>query len=191
MAFHLSRDIRTRKKWSGYPEGDGISRNTRLRSRVPFVRGRLGTGTAREPYLFVYDFDKSDRLAALAKQIAKEKNWKIVSYFHNAYADAWNESGPIEFLQNIAGAEMVLSNSFHATAFSLLFQKDFFTTGREEAINTRMIDLLSDFELTDRYLDGPIEDWQMAKPIDGEKLRERMNHIVEQSERFLRDALTE
>lgn len=145
----------------------------------------------REPYLFVYDFDKSDKIASLAKQIAEKRGLKIVSYFSNDYADVWEESGPIEFLQNILGAEMVISNSFHATAFSLLFQKEFFTTGRAEAINTRMSDLLQDMDLKDRYLIGSVEDWEMANPIDWEQTKEHLKTTVEQSERFLRNALSD
>lgn len=143
----------------------------------------------RAPYLFVYDFDKSDQIAILAKQIAKERNLRIVSYFYNDYADEWDESGPIEFLQNITGAEIVLSNSFHATAFSLIFQREFFTVGRKETINTRMIDLLGEMELEDRYLDGAIGDWQSVTPLNWDQVKGRIEAIVEQSESFLRNAL--
>ena len=38
---------------------------------------------------------------------------------------------------------MVISNSFHATAFSLIFHTPFFVFNRKEQINTRMRDLIA------------------------------------------------
>ena len=45
------------------------------------------------------------------------------------------------FLALVHHAEFVVSNSFHATAFSLIFHKQFVVFNRSESINTRMRDL--------------------------------------------------
>ena len=145
--------------------------------------------TIGEPYLFVYDFDRSELIESMAKQIAEKKNLKIVSYFHNDYADQCDESGPIGFLQNVSNAEVVISNSFHATAFSLIFQRKFFTVGRKESINTRMVDLLNDMNLADRYLNNSADDWQKVRPIDWGQTEACIQKTIEQSKCFLKKAL--
>lgn len=95
-----------------------------------------------EPYLLVYDFDRNTELRRIALDLAQRHGLKIYSFQELDYSHRsfWN-SGPIEFVQLIRGAEFVLSNSFHATAFSLIFKRPYLTVDREEGINTRMQDL--------------------------------------------------
>lgn len=64
--------------------------------------------------------------------------------FKAPYADKQlRQIGPLEFITYIRNAKCVISNSFHATAFSLIFNKEFFVFNRTENINTRMHDLLN------------------------------------------------
>ena len=68
---------------------------------------------------------------------------KIYSIFHNPEADCcYTEAGPLEFLGLVRGAEYVISNSFHATAFAIIFEKPFTVFKRKEKINTRLQDIL-------------------------------------------------
>lgn len=98
---------------------------------------------AESPYLFVYDFDRNLEINEYAKKIAEERNWKIYSIFHNPEADCcYTEAGPLEFLGLVRGAEYVISNSFHATAFAIIFEKPFAVFERKEKINTRLKDLI-------------------------------------------------
>lgn len=102
----------------------------------------------KEPYLLVYDFDRNEEINKHAQKISQERNLKIVSIFNNSVADScYVHAGPIEFLQLVYGAEYVISNSFHATAFATIFEKDFAVFERKEKINTRMRDLLEILEL--------------------------------------------
>ena len=95
-----------------------------------------------EPYVFVYDFDQNQELRRIAQELSEKRGLKIytlqqLGYGHRSFPDA----GPIEFVQLIRGADFVLSNSFHATAFSLIYRRPYLTVDREEGINTRMQDL--------------------------------------------------
>ncbi len=93
-------------------------------------------------------------------KLAKEKKltrvilmpeWK--NFFRggkHAYA-----SGPVEFCSLIRDAELVCTNSFHATAFSIIFQKKFIvgtnSCGCDERINTLLLNCnLSDREYTEQ-----------------------------------------
>ena len=62
---------------------------------------------------------------------------------------------PQRWLQCLRDAEYVVTNSFHATVFSILFHKKFFTVVNgepQEGANIRMFDLLSRLGLADRIV---------------------------------------
>lgn len=96
-----------------------------------------------DPYILVYDFDCNPVIEDFAKKTAKEKGVKIYSVLPSKYADrCFSSEGPQGFLYLVRHAQYVVSNSFHATAFSLIFGKPFTVFDRVENINTRMRDLL-------------------------------------------------
>lgn len=106
-----------------------------------------------QDYILVYDFDNSPKIKEIAQAVSRQTGKKIVSLFPVDWADEiWANAGPCEFLGAIQNAGIVLSNSFHATAFSLIFQKDFYVVNRSEGINTRMKDLVGDLGLADRLI---------------------------------------
>ena len=139
-------------------------------------------------YIYVYEFDRSERIAGLAQDIAIEENADIFCYFNRSYATINQESGPLGFLSRIRDARVVLSSSFHATAFSLIFHKDFFVVGRNEVINSRMVDLLDSVGLSDRYLSS-VDDWRKARPVDWDAVDRILSQQIRSSEEFLRNAL--
>ena len=65
--------------------------------------------------------------------------------------------GPREFIALVKNAECVFTDSFHAMAFSLNFQTDFYVFDRDglsggESINSRIVDFLDTFSLSDRRI---------------------------------------
>lgn len=133
-------------------------------------------------YILVYDFDNSPRVRDIALELAKRTGKKIVSVFPMEGADqVWSEMGPREFLGAILNAGVVLSNSFHATAFSLIFQKEFYVVNREEKINTRMRDLLASVSL-DRRL---ISDMPDAATVEWSAVQSRLDNLIVESKTFL------
>lgn len=104
-------------------------------------------------YILVYDFDRNESLKLFAKKIARELNCKIYSVLSCDYANkCFDQEGPQAFINLIHNAEFVISNSFHATAFSIIYQKQFVVFERNEKINTRMRDLLDMFNLKNRLI---------------------------------------
>ncbi len=96
-----------------------------------------------EKYLFLYDFDHNPKMRDSIVSYAEAHKLKIYSGLKSDYADrCFDNAGPLEFLNLVRNAEIVISNSFHATAFSLIFHKPFYVFEREWAINARMRDLL-------------------------------------------------
>lgn len=114
---------------------------------------QLAIQPAMQDYILVYDFDNSPKIKEIAQAISRQTGKKIVSLFPVEWADAvWANAGPCDFLGAVQNAGLVLSNSFHATAFSLIFQKDFYVVNRTEGINARMKDLVGDLGLSDRLI---------------------------------------
>ena len=53
----------------------------------------------------------------------------------------------------VAIASFIISNSYHATLFAMLFHKNFAVISRKENLNSRMRDLLQRTGLADRMVD--------------------------------------
>jgi hypothetical protein len=144
----------------------------------------------REKYLLVYDTEFSSKVKEIAKRIAEEKNLKLynVSASRIGYADKdlWTSS-PIDFVQLIRDASYVVSNSFHATAFSLIFERDFCVVNRSEGINERMKSLLSDYKLDERLVACYSE--KLLPPIDYQQVRPHLQKDIEYSKGFLNQSL--
>lgn len=74
--------------------------------------------------MLLYDFDKNC-VAEIAEKISKNKT-EIWSVFKTEICDkVCADIGPLEFVNLILNAEAVVSNSFHATAFAIIFHKEF------------------------------------------------------------------
>lgn len=128
----------------------------------------IATENYKDKYVLVYDFEKKSKIVEFAKKIAKKNNWKIysISLAKQRYANKnFVNSSPITFLSLIKNAELVLSNSFHATAFSIIFRKNFYLIEREDGLNIRMRDFLNDLNLSDRVYNYNFENFKI-KDID-------------------------
>lgn len=106
-----------------------------------------------EKYIFLYDFDQNELLKEVAIYYAQKHNFKIYSMFKSDISDRnFFCSGPEEFLSLIYHAELILTNSFHAVAFSVIFQKEFWVAKRKENLNSRLIDMLIELGLEKRMI---------------------------------------
>ena len=64
------------------------------------------------------------------------------------------KAGPREFLGLIAHATVVLTNSYHATVFSLIFKKNFYTLLNSFGLNSRMQELAEKFDFKERLFNS-------------------------------------
>lgn len=116
-------------------------------------------------YIFCYFLNLTDEKVKAANDFAKKNNCEIIAipYLHNEmekYSEKLNgkllsEVNPADFLNLICNAEAVITDSFHATVFSIIFQKDFWCFGRSAGIysmNTRLHTLLGYVEMQDRMI---------------------------------------
>ena len=94
---------------------------------------------------------------------------------------------PEEWLQLMRDAEYVITNSFHATAFSVLFHKKFFTftrPGRKKGINIRMHDFLDGLNLGERMISS-VPDSLDLTDLDFSEADCKLENMRQESIRFL------
>lgn len=118
--------------------------------------GKLCKNKRKKPYLLLYDFfHLNSNVEIIATKIAKEHKLEIVSvnaYMNSSYAKNVNDAGPIEFLELIKNATFVVGTSFHATAFSIIFHREFIVCTLDNKNNFRMKNLLESLEIENRFV---------------------------------------
>lgn len=149
----------------------------------------------RGNYILVYDFENNPIIERFVKQMAKKDGLKIYAvnnYKKTPYANNdYHNSGPELFLSLIKNAKYIASNSFHGTAFALIFEKEFFVFDRmKQNVNSRMRDLLHACELNDRLLQSESEFKKIYTPINYEIVNKKLNKHILNSKLFLDSSLT-
>lgn len=142
---------------------------------------------AEKPYIFVCDFEGNKQIEEYCRQFAQRRNLKIYSLLANRYCDrCFDQYGPEILPDLIANAEFVISNSFHVTAFSIIFEKKFIVFERKERINTRINDLLDMLGLNLCYSRMEHEE---IPDIDYEQVHDKLQKIIISSKDFINEVL--
>ena len=124
--------------------------------------GELAAAPKRQgPYILCYFVSDPGEAAPYALALSARTGWPIVQLAGarrkiDGAAELVFDAGPREFLGLFRHASAVVTNSFHGAAFSLQFQKDFFTSmsprERAEPTFSRIYSLLSRLGCADRIL---------------------------------------
>lgn len=149
----------------------------------------------KEPYILVYDFESNKEIERFCKEYAKEKGLKIYSIndtYPKMYADNnYSSAGPIEFLSLIYNCSAFVSNSFHGTAFSIIFGKPVFVFNRNRhKVNSRMESLTKMFGITDCIVpEGFNIEKYTGMDFDFDKINNIYANELKKSEEFLKELL--
>lgn len=113
-------------------------------------------------YMLLYTVGTRRRLVKWIeelKPIAKQKHLRLVilsplfSYKCNGITFV-NSAGPAEFINIFSNAECVVADSFHGTAFSIIFRKPFYVLGNKyHSRDIRKLNLLNCCGLSDRLIE--------------------------------------
>lgn len=156
----------------------------------------------KKPYVFIYSVYPQYRMVKYAKKLAKEKGLEIV-HLHNRVKKAIREDGvhllfdcsPEQFLSWIRHADYVLSNSFHGTVFSILFERQFLSELETRVgYNNRVWELLRMLGLERRILDrvpGINDGVSPEESIDWKSVEEKLIRNRAVSEEYLRSICKE
>lgn len=138
-----------------------------------------------EPYILVYDFDNNPTIREYAKLIAHDKNCRIL-YFPSGFKTKVSSLGPIGFLNAIYYADTIISNSFHATVFSIIFHKDFWVFNRHDEINARITDFLSILGLSDRNS----RNYGQVPSINYEIIQKKIDYLISDAKLYINNVIS-
>lgn len=149
-----------------------------------------------DKYILLYVLKDSDYIKQKALEIGREQGLKVVRICKEAYKQDKKTDGiidildaaPDDFLGLFSKAEIVLTNSFHGTVFSIMFRKEFYTIlNAENNNNTRQINLLETVGFEDRIVyEGS---FVKRNKIDYIDCHNRMNLLIKKSEDYLINAI--
>lgn len=112
-----------------------------------------------ENYVVVFNLDGNQLAIPFAQRIAEQIDAIVLeikaetNHLRRYSSKLRSELSPEEFLGYILYSQCVISNSFHATCFSMIMQKDFYTLKRITN-NDRVNTILNIAGLEDRFVDA-------------------------------------
>ncbi len=153
----------------------------------------------KKPYVFFYAVHgELEGMREYAKKLSKETglplvvvniNLREMKYKNIKFYDA----GPQEFVSLIENAEYVFTNSFHATAFSLIFKKKFLVfadiTKNRGASSNRMYSILNLCGIPERVagVNSSVDD--IMREIDYKMVYSKLIPKINESKEFLKKSL--
>lgn len=153
----------------------------------------------KKPYILMYFLNNNHGNRNLIKYFKEKTGYEVISItpyikdffnpnIHGAYA-----SSPAEFVGLIQNASLVYTNSFHATAFSVMFNRPFYTaiaasTDVANNNDSRKVDFLHLVGLTQRLVkDGTIPN--LSLNVDFTNANVRLASFRKLSMSYLKSAL--
>ncbi len=151
---------------------------------------RVGNVTERrgKKYILVHDFMRDPTVKTVAQRLAHltgAEIWQVSPHPLHYGQRFFRTAGPEEFLWLIRHAECVVSNSFHVTAFSLIFQRDVFVVNRGDGLNNRMADVLQRFGIIHRLVDETTPDNTLRQHIDHTRVTAEIERQAAASQQWL------
>lgn len=154
----------------------------------------------REPYIFCYIFAERSYIAKVKKQVKAMTGMELVCIPYASAELAGKdrkiyEAGPAEFISLIKHASLVLTDSFHATAFSINLRTPFlslcrFSKNDPKGMNSRLHTILGAVGLEDRLIDEQtLLTEQMLFDVDFEQAHSNLNRLRKEDGEFLVQAL--
>lgn len=144
-----------------------------------------------ESYLFVYLLRSCPELIQSVNEYAS-RTGSMVFYVSEKNLPIVNSAnlfgiGPAEFVSLAAHADAIMTNSFHATVFSVLFHKPFRAFGTDKSAS-RMRDLLNNLGIENCFADEVCS--EEMKPVDWQIVDANLAKLRVHSLSYLREALS-
>jgi exopolysaccharide biosynthesis predicted pyruvyltransferase EpsI len=110
--------------------------------------------------LFVYILDKDEKKTHIANEVAKQKNLTPFKLLPKQFLIETSKNEiekciypPIEqWLRSFLDAKFIITDSFHGTIFSIIFEKPFIVIGNKKRGLSRFNSLLEMFRLEERMI---------------------------------------
>jgi hypothetical protein len=157
-------------------------------------------------YIFCYFLGSNMQYRDFANKVSKITGYPLIAIQHmdefikgdlNFGDITPYDVDPGDFINLISNAEVVLTDSFHGTMFSIYYRIPFYTfnydvQGSKNSVNSRIDSIMKLLDIVDRRLTG-LEDVEecLNKEIDWEKIHSKLDEFKKNSEEYLVNALTD
>jgi hypothetical protein len=147
-------------------------------------------------YILIYRVLPNDDILQDAEFIARKTGKRIVELrfglpYKNMFSPRYTvvpAASVYDFLSLFLYADLVLTNSFHGTAFSIIFNKQFCSYIINDSIQNRIVDLLSELEISDRYVQTALP--KIFDTIDYMPINSRIKQNAQMASSYLLNALS-
>lgn len=145
-----------------------------------------------EHYVLVYNLNRNPRITELAVKIAGQKNIPIVNFAHSFVFIKGAKNivypTPNSFITMFANADYVVTDSFHGTAFSINFNRQFICIPAPR-FNSRLESILELVGLEERLL-WEQDDFEIInRKIDYSKINSVIECERRKSDKFIQEIL--
>lgn len=159
---------------------------SQLAGDIPIIQGN---------YVAAYGFELSNKVQSLIDAAQKIYSLPVIGLDAARlfrYDKTYNCGGPKEFLNIIKFSKVVITGSFHGTAFSIIFRKNFFVLPHSLR-NSRIQSLLETMHLNDRLLysdpEGYFDAIKRQKSIDYESINPIISDVQKQTRTYISQIL--
>lgn len=145
-----------------------------------------------QKYILYYNLIPTKESESLVNKLSKKFNCKVIEVTGVVYPfkmgkHYWQTVDAIEFISLIRDAYFVVTSSFHGTAFSILFRKQFYAIGIGKKAG-RVSSLLSMLGISERLLDVcPVMD--SIDLINYELVSKTLDQLILESKKFISNSL--
>jgi hypothetical protein len=133
-------------------------------------------------YVVVYQVrflkGKERNINRIAEKFAEENGCEVIDLSNAEY-------GVEDFVSAICFAKCVFTSSFHATVFSIIFQKKFLAFALNDGHDVRYVDLLNELHLKNHLCDIDTEYMQCCKKDDWTEVNELLEDLKKESLDYL------
>lgn len=153
-------------------------------------------GLPDRPYVLIYELSFIPYLREVAQYVSSQTGMPIVRICKNAYPEDKDttiinviDAGPAEFLYMFDNAGVIVTNSFHGTAFAINFGKEFYTIiPKSKSNNSRQKSILKLMNCEERMLEEG-SPTPTITPLNVQKVASTLNSVRQESINFLKHAI--
>ncbi len=146
-------------------------------------------------YILVYCVEQDKEFRKKIRELGERLNLPIVDVGtaanpKNYVGLHWDSIGPAEFLYAVSHANYVITNSFHGTAFSVIYKKKFIVKAHSTR-GVRMKNLLDKVGMLDRLVQGEESVDLLLQKIQKEVSEKniKLEQYVKESKQYLKEAI--
>ena len=166
-----------------------------LLSQSEWLEIKKDCGISRK-YILCYFIGNVKGMRSFCRKIAKRNKCNIVVLNANLREYFYKNKkmfncGPEEFLDLIKNADLVCTDSFHAAAFSLIFNKEFlaFKKDNNGTPDERLISMLNYFDLEKRIVNSDSFCLKSLEKIDFQKINMKLSKFKQTGINYLKESL--